>query len=128
METFDGELPAKRCQPSAGTADYDQIRKKLHKEFNVLKLIEGYRTRGVYKTNPRQKDFEPSLTSNFGLSSADLNTVFDAGKIVEVPSTLTEIIAHLDAIYCQHIGVEYMYIRKPEIVQWIQKKTERQLA
>jgi 2-oxoglutarate dehydrogenase E1 component len=23
--------------------------------------------------------------------------------------TLTEIIAHLDAIYCQHIGVEYMY-------------------
>jgi 2-oxoglutarate dehydrogenase E1 component len=35
--------------------------------------------------------------------------------------TLTEIIAHLDAIY-QHIGVEYMYIRKPEIVQWIQEK------
>jgi 2-oxoglutarate dehydrogenase E1 component len=37
----------------------------------------------VYKTNPkRQKDFEPSLDiSNFGLSSADLNTVFD-GKIV----------------------------------------------
>jgi 2-oxoglutarate dehydrogenase E1 component len=30
----------------------------------------------------------------------------------KVPSTLTEIIAHLDAIYCQHIGVEYMYIRK----------------
>jgi 2-oxoglutarate dehydrogenase E1 component len=77
----------------------------------------------------RQKDFEPSLDiSNFGLSSADLNTVFDAGKMGKVPSTLTEIIAHLDAIYCQHIGVEYMYIRKPEI-QWIQeKRTERQLA
>jgi 2-oxoglutarate dehydrogenase E1 component len=38
----------------------------------------------------RQKDFEPSLDiNNFGLSSADLNTVFDAGKIVgKVPSTL----------------------------------------
>jgi 2-oxoglutarate dehydrogenase E1 component len=39
-----GKTGTKRCQPSAGTADYDQIRKKL--EFNVLKLIEGYRTRG----------------------------------------------------------------------------------
>jgi 2-oxoglutarate dehydrogenase E1 component len=38
----------------AGTADYDQISEKLHKEFNVLKLIEGYRTRGhlFTKTNP----------------------------------------------------------------------------
>jgi 2-oxoglutarate dehydrogenase E1 component len=46
VETFDGELGAKRCQPICGTADYDQISEKLHKEFNVLKLIEGYRTRG----------------------------------------------------------------------------------
>jgi 2-oxoglutarate dehydrogenase E1 component len=129
METFDGELPAQSvASPSAGTADYHQISEKLHKEFNVLKLIEGYRTRGhlFTKTNPvrDRRTFEPSLDiSNFGLSSADLNTVFDAGKIVgKVPSTLTEIIAHLDAIYCQHIGVEYMYIRKPEIVQWIQEK------
>jgi hypothetical protein len=62
METFDGELPAKRCQP--GTADYDQISEN-HKEFNV-KLIEGYRTRGhlfTKKIPKRQKDFEPSLTS-----------------------------------------------------------------
>jgi 2-oxoglutarate dehydrogenase E1 component len=41
------ELPAQSvASPSAGTADYDQISEKLHKEFNVLKLIEGYRTRG----------------------------------------------------------------------------------
>jgi 2-oxoglutarate dehydrogenase E1 component len=129
METFDGELPAQSVsESSAGQADYDQISEKLHKEFNVLKLIEGYRTRGhlFTKTNPvrDRRIFEPSLDiTNFGLSSADLNTVFDAGKIVgKVPSTLTEIIAHLDAIYCQHIGVEYMYIRKPEIIQWIQEK------
>jgi hypothetical protein len=51
------------------------------------------------KQIPLQKeDFEPSLDiSNFGLSSADLNTVFDAGKIVRC-LPLTEIIAHLDAI------------------------------
>jgi 2-oxoglutarate dehydrogenase E1 component len=49
-------------------------------KFNVLKLIEGYRTRGhlFTKTNPvRDRIFEPSLDiNNFGLSSADLNTVF----------------------------------------------------
>jgi hypothetical protein len=41
----------------------------------------------VYKTNPvrDRRIFEPSLDiNNFGLSSADLNTVFDAGKIVQV--------------------------------------------
>jgi len=129
METYNGENPVQSpASSSAGNLDYDQISQKLHKEFNVLKLIEGYRTRGhlFTKTNPvrDRRVFEPSLDiTNFGLSSADLNTVFDAGKIVgKVPSTLTEIIKHLDTIYCQHIGVEYMYIRKPEIVQWIQDK------
>ncbi|WP_074724068.1 2-oxoglutarate dehydrogenase E1 component [Flavobacterium frigoris] len=129
MESYNGETPVQSSPGiSAGTVDYDQISEKLHKEFNVLKLIEGYRTRGhlFTKTNPvrDRRIFEPSLDiSNFGLSSADLNTVFDAGKIVgKAPSTLTEIIKHLDTIYCQHIGVEYMYIRKPEIIQWIQEK------
>lgn len=129
METYNGENPVQSpASSSAGNLDYDQISQKLHKEFNVLKLIEGYRTRGhlFTKTNPvrDRRIFEPSLDiTNFGLSSADLNTVFDAGKIVgKVPSTLTEIIKHLDTIYCQHIGVEYMYIRKPEIVLWIQDK------
>jgi 2-oxoglutarate dehydrogenase E1 component len=128
-ETYIGEQSAPIiASTSVGNVDYDQISEKLHKEFKVLKLIDGYRTRGhlFTKTNPvrDRRIFEPSLDIvNFGLSSADLDTVFDAGKIVgKVPSTLTEIIKHLDAIYCQHIGVEYMYIRKPEIVLWIQEK------
>ena len=35
---------------------------------------------------------------------------------------LKEIIAHLEKIYCDSIGVEYMYIRKPEEIEWIQNK------
>ena len=38
------------------------------------------------------------------------------------PATLTEIIAHLEQIYCDSIGVEYMYIRDPEKVNWIQER------
>mgnify|MGYP002823141534 CR=1 FL=1 len=38
------------------------------------------------------------------------------------PSSLREIITHLKKIYCESIGVEYMFIRKPEEIQWIQNK------
>ncbi|MBC7524207.1 MAG: 2-oxoglutarate dehydrogenase E1 component [Flavobacterium sp.] len=104
------------------------ISEKIVKEFSVLKLIDGYRTRGhlFTKTNPvrERRTYTPTLAiENFGLSTTDLDTVFDAAKILgHKPSTLKEIITHLDNVYCQHIGTEYMYIRKPEVVQWIQDK------
>ena len=108
--------------------DFSTISAKLQKEFQVLKLIEAYRTRGhlFTKTNPvrDRRTYSPTLEiENFGLNQSDLNTVFDAAKLINIaPCSLTDIIAHLDKIYCQHIGVEYMYIRKPEVIQWIQEK------
>ncbi|NDV43210.1 2-oxoglutarate dehydrogenase E1 component [Flagellimonas sediminis] len=98
----------------------------LQKEFQVIRLIDGYRTRGhlFTKTNPvrERRKYEPTLEIvNFGLTQDDMGTVFDAGKILGIgPSTLKEIIAHLESIYCNSIGVEYMYIRTPERIQWIQ--------
>ncbi|TDE31308.1 2-oxoglutarate dehydrogenase E1 component [Flavobacterium ranwuense] len=113
---------------AANNSDINLVSDKLQKEFNVLKLIDGYRSRGhlFTKTNPvrERRTSSPTLEiSNFGLSAADLNTVFDAAKVINIqPCTLQEIITHLDTIYCQHIGVEYMYIRNPEVVEWIQQK------
>ncbi len=101
---------------------------KILKEFNVLKLIDGYRTRGhlFTKTNPvrDRRIFLPNLQiENYGLSNDDLNTVFDAAKILgHQPSTLQEILTHLRSVYCQHIGIEYMYMRNPEWIQWIQDR------
>ena len=98
----------------------------LQKEFQVIRLIDGYRTRGhlFTKTNPvrERRKYEPTLElANFGLSQEDMGTVFDAGKILGIgPSTLKEIVDHLERIYCDSIGVEYMYIRTPERIQWIQ--------
>ncbi len=97
------------------------------KEFQVVRLIDGYRSRGhlFTKTNPvrERRKYSPSLEiENFGLSTEDLDTVFNAGEIIDIgASTLRGIIAHLQRIYCDSIGVEYMYIRNPERVQWIQK-------
>lgn len=120
--------PATIAAESAMSGDYSQISEKLQKEFNVLKLIDAYRTRGHFftKTNPvrERRTYTPTLDlANYGLSSADLNIVFDAAKAMSLqPTTLAEILKHLDRIYCSSIGVEYMYIRKPERVEWIQKK------
>lgn len=103
-----------------------EIPQSLQKEFQVIRLIDGYRSRGhlFTKTNPvrERRKYVPTLEiSNFGLSEEDLDTVFDAGKIIGIGAgSLRKIIAHLERIYCDAIGVEYMYIRTPERIQWIQ--------
>jgi len=122
------EFAAQVVQVASG--DSGEISEKMQKEFNVLKLIEGYRTRGhlFTKTNPvrDRRVHGPSLAlENFGLSQADLNTVFDAAKIVNMkPSTLADIIKHLDNVYCQSIGVEFMYIRDSKVQEWIKNRLD----
>jgi 2-oxoglutarate dehydrogenase E1 component len=122
------EFAAQVVQVASG--DLGEISEKMQKEFNVLKLIEGYRTRGhlFTKTNPvrDRRVHGPSLAlENFGLSQADLNTVFDAAKIVNMkPSTLADIIKHLDNVYCQSIGVEFMYIRDSKVQDWIKNRLD----
>ncbi len=129
MATYNEENAAEQIATySTNSVASGQVSEKILKEFNVLKLIDGYRTRGhlFTKTNPvrDRRTYSPNLAiENFGLSSSDLDTVFDAAKILgHQPSTLKEIIRRLDNLYCQSIGVEYMYIRKPEVVQWIQDR------
>ena len=129
METYNGENPVQYATETVSTpVDNSKISEQLQKEFKVIKLIEGYRTRGhlFTKTNPvrERRAFAPTLDlENFGLSNADLNTVFDAAKILYLaPCTLSAIIKHLELVYCQHIGIEYMYMRKPEVIQWIQDR------
>ncbi len=98
----------------------------LQKEFDVINLIDGYRSRGhlFTQTNPvrERRKYEPNLDiGNFGLSQSDMDTVFDAGNVIGIgASSLSKIIEHLESIYCDAIGVEYMYIRTPERIQWIQ--------
>jgi 2-oxoglutarate dehydrogenase E1 component len=114
----------------AETPEYDvgAICADVIKEFQVVKLIDGYRTRGhlFTKTNPvrDRRKYTPTLAiENFGLSQHDLKATFRAGEILGIgDTTLEDIIKHLESIYCDSIGIEYMYIRKPNEIQWIQQK------
>lgn len=109
----------------------EAIPKNVHREFKVLDLINGYRTRGhlFTKTNPvrERRKYAPTLAlENFGLEEADLDVVFQSGKEVGLgrPATLREIVADLEATYCQSIGIEYNYIRDPERLLWFRKQIE----
>jgi 2-oxoglutarate dehydrogenase E1 component len=100
------------------------------KEIYVLNMINAYRSRGhlFTKSNPvrERRQYSPTLAlENFGLRDADLDTVFQAGVDVGLgPAKLRDIVAHLDTTYCHHIGAEYMFIREPEIVDWLRVKME----
>ncbi len=99
-------------------------------EIKVIQLIDAYRRRGhlFTKTNPvrARRDYSPNLDwANFGLVEKDLDQYFEAGKIIGIgKSRLSDIIEHLKQVYSGSIGTEYMYIRHPEKVEWIQKRLE----
>jgi 2-oxoglutarate dehydrogenase E1 component len=105
-----------------------EIPQEVKKEFLVVDLINGYRTRGhlFTKTNPvrDRRKYEPTLAiENFGLSSQDLDKEFSAGEILGIGKVkLSTIIGHLKSIYCDSIGVEYMYMRNPEKLKWWQNR------
>ena len=100
------------------------------KEFKVLELIGAYRKCGhlFTDTNPvrERRKYSPTMDiENFGLEKTDLESVYQAGSQIGVGAAkLKDIIAHLEAIYCESIGVEYTYIRKPEEVEWLRGKIE----
>ncbi len=119
-----GSLEGLGIEAPSGTV----VTEEVLKEFQVIKLIDGYRTRGhlFTKTNPvrDRRKYEPTLAiENFGLSESDLQTTFKAGEVIGMgASSLEDILKHLNSIYCDSIGIEYMFIRKPEEIQWIQNK------
>jgi len=116
-----GSLEALGIEPDA-----QGIPENVLKEFQVIKLIDGYRTRGhlFTQTNPvrERRKYAPSLAlENFGLTEGDLDSQFEAGSVLGLgKTTLREIVRHVEAIYCDAIGVEYMYIRNPDEIKWIQ--------
>lgn len=126
LDELDLQSPKKSAITSVTAGG--EVPEALHKEFQVIRLINGYRGRGhlFTRTNPvrDRRQYIPSLdVENFGLSTDDLETVFTAGEIIGIgPKPLREIIGHLKRIYCDAIGVEYMYIRKPELVEWMQNR------
>ena len=109
----------------------EDIPQIFQKEFKVINLIDAYRKSGhlFTKTNPvrERRKYTPTLDyKNFGLEASDLEVEFQAGEQVGIgPSKLSEIISHLEKVYCQSIGVEYMYVRNPKELDWIKNRLHK---
>ena len=129
-EFFEGFEFARMHYPQNGKAEKEIIPENVQKEFNVINLINGYRTRGhlFTKTNPvrERRHYSPTLDiENFGLSESDLDIPFHSGSLIGIGvASLRDIIGHLEQTYCASIGAEYKYLRSPEIVKWLEQRME----
>lgn len=100
------------------------------KEFGVLSLIHGFRTRGhlLSDTNPIRKrlDRAPHLDlKDYDLSEDDMDTVFQASREIGLENgTLRQILQRLEEVYTKSIGVEYAHIENRERRNWLRAKIE----
>ncbi|EMR03858.1 2-oxoglutarate dehydrogenase E1 component [Cesiribacter andamanensis] len=102
------------------------------KELNVSQLIHAYRSRGHLKskTNPvrERRNHKAYLDiTDFGLTEADLDQEFDAGKEIGIGrAPLRKIVEALRYIYVGTVGFEFMYIRNPDMLEWFKNKAEEE--
>ncbi|GAB1488210.1 2-oxoglutarate dehydrogenase E1 component [Opitutaceae bacterium] len=113
------------AQSAGGVAIVDSL-----KQSQVHSLIHHYRALGHTQAHldPLSEPPPPSprlALSAFGLTEADLDTAFDAGRFLNGGQMkLRDIVANLQATYCGRIGVEYMHVQDTDARRWLQEKME----
>lgn len=124
-----GGASSATAAPSTGDSGIDWMR-----EIRVYRLILGYRNKGhlLARTNPirprkdRGANLEPSF---FGLTDGDMDTVFQAGNLLGLgATTLRTILAHLEQVYANHVGIEFKYIGDQEKIDWLINEMEKEFA
>uniref|UniRef100_A0A8C9ZRR1 2-oxoglutarate dehydrogenase complex component E1 n=1 Tax=Sander lucioperca TaxID=283035 RepID=A0A8C9ZRR1_SANLU len=109
------------------------VEKLVEDHLAVQSLIRAYQARGhhVAQLAPLgivAADLNPKR-GFYGLVESDLDKVFRLPKTTFIGGSegslpLREIIRRLEMAYCQHIGVEFMFINDMEQCQWIRQKFE----
>lgn len=131
QDFFKGFEFAQKIYPASPSSNGVAVPENVSKEFKVINLINGYRMRGhlFTKTNPvlERQTYTPDLSLEvFGLSENDMDTVFQAGAEIGVgPAKLKDIVGHLKKTYCESIGVEYRFIRNPNLLKWLEERMEK---
>ena len=134
FEGFDFAVAGNYTAGQASTEGGASTSADWMKEIKVYRLILGYRNKGhlIAKTNPirTRKDRGANLDlSFFGLSEADLNTVYQAGNLIGLgATTLKNILAHLQNTYANHVGIEFKYISDQKRVDFLTAEMEQHFA
>ncbi len=133
---FEGfELGCSRPETNgAGTLEAAGLDGALHRkasvETRVEALVYAYRMLGHTLAHLDPLATEPPANellslAEFGFDASDLETTvasrfFRDGRKMK----LRELIAELEAIYCDTIGAEFMHIQNPRIRNWVREKME----
>ena len=136
FEGFDlGYQRFQKVRPGAAGAPADAASSgESSIQSRVEALIYTYRTLGhtASKLNPlgEEKPCQPLLElKEFGLSDSDLDAVVSSRSFRDgKPMKLREIIAELQAIYCDTLGVEYMHIQNTAIRHWVRDRVEHRVG
>jgi 2-oxoglutarate dehydrogenase E1 component len=128
QERFANLARQRRSQAPAAVVNRPQLGEK---QFGVLQLISAYRFQGVRHADldplkRQEKPNVPELDPGFyGLTEADMDTVFSAGTLVGPREMkLRDIFQFLQDTYCRTIGVEYMYMTDMAQKRWVQERLE----
>nr|XP_057913516.1 2-oxoglutarate dehydrogenase complex component E1-like isoform X2 [Doryrhamphus excisus]XP_057913517.1 2-oxoglutarate dehydrogenase complex component E1-like isoform X2 [Doryrhamphus excisus] len=136
-----GTLPGQATVAAPLSIGDPHLEKLVGDHLAVHTLIRAYQVRGhhIAKLDPLDiscvdlDDAPCSIGSHdlgsYGLNESDLDKVFRLPKTTfiggsEDSLTLREIMRRLEAAYCQHIGVEFMFINDVQQCQWIRHKFE----
>ena len=99
----------------------------------VVRLIQLYRLRGYRAARVDPLQLNPNLRSQApkleyaGLSDADLDTVFETGRIGGTdsrPLPLRKIVEQLEQVYCGDIGVEMAHVSRARERLWLRERVE----
>jgi 2-oxoglutarate dehydrogenase E1 component len=100
-------------------------------QSGVVRLIYAYRDLGHFLAHldplSEPRSSYPLLDlSEFGLTDADLDRVFDTSAFYGLPgrASLRDLLAALRETYCRTIGVEYMHIQDTRIRRWLRERME----
>lgn len=145
------QLPASASALSSALSPVSDVTAPSHvaprdieDHLSVQAIIRSYQVRGhlVSKLDPLgipttsiQQTSDGSLSSpavvlrNYKLDEKDMDREFKLPSTTFIGGSqnvlsLREILKRLEKVYCQHIGVEYMFINSLEQCNWIRQKFE----
>lgn len=99
------------------------------KQSGVQSLIYRYRDIGhllacTDPLNPCPISHPFLDLANFGLTTADLDTIFHTRRFFKPHATLREILEVMQQTYCRSLGVEFMHIQDPDEREWLKERME----
>lgn len=127
-----GARPVENGLPAGSPSSAYSEGAGLSKELGAYRLILGYRNKGhlIANTNPirKRKDRGANLDLGFfGLSEADMDTEFHAGKLIGLGTVkLKDILAHLQRCYASNVGIEFKYISDQKKVDFLTHAMEKE--